>query len=135
MSFYGFAYISAPVKRVYLVNLYLKKIEEIKKLPVFDNIENKNKDIIYGTYHIPSYYIEFSEKMRKLYNFLPSLKEIKFDTFEVQNRLRIAEFKRFLTVQKFRFIFFCKGWDTDPICREEHNIALSADYKIELFYE
>ena len=61
MSFYGFAYISAPVKRVYLVNLYLKKIEEIKKLPVFDNIENKNKnkDIIYGTYHIPSYDIEF----------------------------------------------------------------------------
>ena len=135
MSFYGFAYISAPIKRVYLVHLYLKKIEEIKKLPVFYNIENKNKDIIYGTYHIPSYYIELSERMIELFDFCPSYKDIEFDTFEVQNRSRIAEFKRFLTVQRFKFIFFCKGWDTDPVCREEHDIALSADYKIELFYE
>ena len=59
MGFYGFAYISAPVKRVYLVPLYLKKIEEIKKLPVFNYIEDKNKDIVYEAYQIPSYDIEF----------------------------------------------------------------------------
>ena len=73
--------------------------------------------------------------MREVFNFIPSYKDKKFDTFEVQNRSRITEFKRFLTVQRFRFIFFCKGWETDPVCREEHDIALKADYKIELFYE
>ena len=129
MGFYGFAYISAPISRMYLRDLYLEKINKVKKLPVFDKFENKEKDINYYSYYIPSISIGY-DQIEQLKN-----SEVIYTSFSEHSRLRIEKFKDWLTSQRYRLVFFCEGWDYDEVCRAEHSAALNAGYPIDIMYE